>query len=38
MHTKPQTAAAVAGIVRGLRKRHLQPVTLDELFGLSRHH
>ena len=37
MHTKPQTAAAVAGIVHGLRKRGLEPVTLDQLFALSRH-
>jgi len=27
-----QTLAALGRIVRGLRRRHLEPVTLDELY------
>jgi len=33
MHVEANTAAAVPGMVRGLRARGLEPVSLDELFG-----
>jgi peptidoglycan/xylan/chitin deacetylase (PgdA/CDA1 family) len=32
-----ETLAALGPIVRGLRKRHLEPVTLDELYRRTRH-
>lgn len=34
MHTLPQTAAALPTILRGLRRRHYQPLPLDQLFLL----
>ncbi len=33
LHVEANTAAAVPGMVRGLRARGLEPVSLDELFG-----
>ncbi len=33
MHVEANTAAAVPGMVRGLRAKGLEPVSLDELFG-----
>ena len=39
LHVKPQTAAAISGILRGLRARNLEPVTLPTLLragGLTR--
>lgn len=33
LHVEANTAAAVPGMVRGLRAQGLQPVSLDELFG-----
>ena len=35
MHVEANTAAAVPGMVRGLRARGLEPVSLDELFGTA---
>jgi peptidoglycan/xylan/chitin deacetylase (PgdA/CDA1 family) len=35
MHLKPETAAALPAILRGLRARRLQPVTLPQLFQLA---
>jgi hypothetical protein len=32
-----ETLAALGPIVRGLRKRHLEPVTLDELYRRTQH-
>jgi peptidoglycan/xylan/chitin deacetylase (PgdA/CDA1 family) len=36
MHTKPNSAAAMAGIIRGLRAKGLEPVGLGELFSAGR--
>lgn len=33
MHVEANTAAAVPGMVRGLRAKGLEPVSLDEMFG-----
>lgn len=36
MHTKPNSAAAMPGILRGLKAKGLQPVGLGELFSAGR--
>jgi peptidoglycan/xylan/chitin deacetylase (PgdA/CDA1 family) len=36
MHTKPNSAAAMPGILRGLKSRGLRPVGLGELFSAGR--
>ena len=36
MHTKPNTAAAFADIIRGMKRKGLEPVGLSELFAAGR--
>jgi peptidoglycan/xylan/chitin deacetylase (PgdA/CDA1 family) len=37
MHTIDQTASALPAIIRGLRRKNLQPVTLAHLFRAAGH-
>jgi peptidoglycan/xylan/chitin deacetylase (PgdA/CDA1 family) len=38
MHLKPQTAAALPAILRGLKARGYEAVSLPELFRAAGHH